>query len=78
MQQQPSELQQVQAELNDTALTLVREQRKLKQSQNNLQSLLQAVLNLAKTDDVEIKSLDDALNYLNSKAIPDETEEESV
>jgi len=75
--QQPSELQQTQAELNDTALTLVREQRKLKQSQNNLQSLLQAVLNLAKTDDVEIKSLDDALNYLNSKAIPD-SEEESV
>jgi len=72
MMQQPSELQQAQAELNDTALTLVREQRKLKQSQNNLQSLLQAVLNLAKTDDVEIKSLGDAIKYLGNKSNDEE------
>lgn len=57
----------IQAELNQTALELVRTQRSLQQTQQQLKVLLDKVLEVAKThDNKQIQSIQDILTFLDT------------
>lgn len=57
----------IQAELNQTALELVRTQRSLQQTQQQLKAVLDKVLEVAKThDNKQIQSIQDILTFLDT------------
>lgn len=60
--------QQIQAELNQTALELVRTQRELNATKTVNKQLIDAVLELAKTQDKSISTIEDAVGFLQSLA----------
>ena len=61
---------ETQNELQQLALDLVRTQKQLASSKNMLETLLDAVLELANSRGVEIKTIQDAVDFL--KVVQDE------
>lgn len=72
---QPTELQQVQAELNETALTLVRTQRQLDNVNKQSQLITSYIIALAKTRDIEVKTIEDIRVFLESFNLEDKDAE---
>ena len=60
---------QLEAELSETCKDLVRTQRQLKQTNTNLQLILEAITECAKMSGVEIKTVEDVQKFMKDVTI---------